>query len=335
MSSPPRTPGRGRRRNPIRGGRVTPGMPPTGLAPPSEAAGAPDSPPVEPGAGTRSVLPPATRRSLPGRFFGTPLWISFAAHLIAMMGLMLYVWFGPDPAGSRPTGLEEVQFVDLRDSSIPLPDNAEAAGPSGSDAEAGEVAPEVPQAPVEAAPEAGGAPAAEVPPRVITAEGGETEVAQPDEGGEAGGGGVAERLRPGFSDPRLYADPEAMRITRPQRSGAERYQEQLQARIDAMNDSIYGRRGPNSDWTVRDGSGNRWGVSEEGVHLGPLTIPRALVPVPAPSGSNQDLEQERERQRQREEIQRQEADRERREALEESRAAARERREQGGSGDPR
>ena len=308
-------------------------MPPTGLAPPPGETGASDSLQTEPGTGTRSVLPPATRRSLPGRFFGTPLWISLAAHLVAIAGLLLYVQFGPDPAGTRPTGLEEVQFVDLRDSSIPLPATAASAETGGSDADAGEVAPELPEPPAETAPDPGGAPAADAPPRVITAEGGETEVAQPEDGAEAGNGSVAERLRPGFSDPRLYADPEAVRMTRPQRSGAERYQEQLQARIDAMNDSIYGRRGPSTDWTVRDGSGNRWGVSEEGVHLGPLTIPRALVPVPAASGTNQDLEQERERQRQREEIQRQEADRERREALEESRANARERREQSGSGD--
>ena len=307
-------------------------MPPTGLAPPPGETGAADSASAEPGTGARSVLPPATRRSLPGRFLGPPLWISLAAHLVALGGLLLYVHFGPDPAGTRPTGLEEVQFVDLRDSSLPLPESAVSPESSGSDADAGEVAPEQPQAPAGPAPEVGGAPAAAVPPRVITAEGGETEVAQPEDGAEAGGGSVAERLRPGFSDPRLYADPEAVRMTRPQRSGAERYQEQLQARIDAMNDSIYGRRGPNTDWTVRDGSGNRWGVSEDGVHLGPLTIPRALVPGPAASGTNQDLEQERERQRQREEIQRQEADRERREALEESRANARERREQSGPG---
>src|SRR5690606_22410193 len=123
----------------------------------------------------------------------------------------------------------------------------------------------------------------------------------------------------------LYADPEAVRITQPGPSDMDRYREHLQARIDAMNDSIYGRRGPNTDWTVRDGSGNRWGVSEDGVHLGPVTIPRALVPVPSASGTNQDLEAERERMRQREEIQRQEADRERREALQESRERAAER----------
>ena len=195
-------------------------MPPTGLAPPPGETGASDSAYMEPGTGARSVLPPASRRLLPGRFLGPPLWISLAAHLVALVGLLLYVQFGPDPAGTRPTGLEEVQFVDLRDSSIPLPESAEPLEAGGTDVEAGEVAPEMPQTPAEPAPDAGGSPAAEAPPRVITAEGGETEVAQPDDGGEAEGGSVAERLRPGFSDPRLYADPEAVRITRPQRSRA-------------------------------------------------------------------------------------------------------------------
>ena len=125
-------------------------------------------------------------------------------------------------------------------------------------------------------------------------------------------------------------------MRQPGMSDVQRYREHFQARIDALNDSMYGATGPNTDWTMKDGSGNRWGVSEDGVHLGPLTIPRALVPFPAASGTNQDLEEAREQQRQREEIDRQEADRERRGALEESRAAAEERRreqQQGGGPD--
>jgi hypothetical protein len=170
---------------------------------------------------------------------------------------------------------------------------------------------------------------------VITSQGGERTVpAEPS--AEAGGATVTERLRPGFSDPRLYADPELARLRDGGPSNAQRYQEHIQARIEAMNDSLYGQSGPDTDWTMKDGSGNRWGISEEGVHLGPLTIPRALVPFPAASGTNQDLEEAREERRQREEIDRQEADRERREALEERNAAARERREreQSGESDP-
>src|SRR5690606_9739517 len=112
-------------------------------------------------------------------------------------------------------------------------------------------------------------------------QGGEQAVPAGEDGAEGGGAGVAERLRPGFSDPRLYADPEIARLRQPGISDAERYRRHFQARIDALNDSMYGGSRPNTDWTTTDGSGNRWGISEEGIHLGPLKIPRALVPFPA------------------------------------------------------
>jgi hypothetical protein len=297
-------------------------MTPIGLAPPPTGPELHDSVEAEPVAEGRSVLPAPTRRSLPQRFVGPPLWISLGAHLLLLAGLLLYVRFGPEmtPLG-RPGSEQTVQYVDLVD---PTQLDAGEAAPATS-----------PQEPAAAAPaEVGAAPPGGVP-RVITSQGGEAAV--PAEApAEGGGGGVAERLRPGFSDARLYADPEIARMRQPGISDTERYRRHFQARIDALNDSLYGSSGPNTDWTVKDGSGNRWGISEEGIHLGPLRIPRALVPFPPASGTNQDLEQDREQRRQREEIDRQEADREVRRARDESNAAARERREeeQRGGDDP-
>src|SRR5690606_5740455 len=107
------------------------------------------------------------------RFFGRPLWISFAAHLLVFVGLLLYVQFGPDPGEIRTTGLQDVQFVDLVDPSAVVPDES---------APAMEAAPEAsPVEPVaETAPPTGpavGAPAqpASGPLPLVTAEGGETE----------------------------------------------------------------------------------------------------------------------------------------------------------------
>jgi len=299
-------------------------MTPIGLAPPPDDVELHEPAEAELGAEPRHVIPAHSRRSLPQRFLGPPLWISIGAHALALAGLLLYVHFGPEttPLG-RPGAEQTVQYVDLV-----LPGELTAADAAPADQ------PVLPATEAAAAAPSPAAPAGGVP-QVITSQGGEAAVPAAAEG-EAGGGSVAERLRPGFSDPRLYADPDITRMREPGLSDTERYRRHFQARIDAMNDSLYGRTGPNTDRTVKEGSGQRGGASEDGLHLGPLTIPRALVPFAAASGTNQDLEQDREQRRQREEIDRQEADRERRRALEESNAAARQRRErqQSGGGDP-
>lgn len=302
-------------------------MTPIGLAPPPNEPELHDSAQAELAAEGRSVVPHPSRRALPQRFFGVPLWISVGAHALVLLGLLLYVNFGPE-ATPRRAALQTVQYVDLV-----LPSEVEPAAVAPPTEAAG---PAQPDASTEATPTPPGTstPAAGAPP-VITSQGGESVVPEgnPD---ATGAGSVAERLRPGFSDPRLYADPQAARLREPGLSDAERYRQHFQARIDALNDSMYGGSGPNTDWTTEDGSGRRWGISEEGIHLGPLKIPRALVPFPAASGTNQDLQEAREQRQQREEIDRQEVDRERRRALEESNAAARQRREseQSGGADP-
>jgi hypothetical protein len=134
-------------------------------------------------------------------------------------------------------------------------------------------------------------------------------------------------LRPGLRDSRLYVNPRN-RFPELERTEHERYMEHLQARIDAVNDSMNvaaARERRTADWTVTDGSGNTWGVSSQGLHLGGITVPRELLPLPAPTGDNQSLEAERERQRQRDEIQRQGEASDRRSTQNERRDAVRER----------
>jgi len=140
-------------------------------------------------------------------------------------------------------------------------------------------------------------------------------------------------LRPGLRDSRLYVNPRN-RFPELEKTEHERYMEHLQARIDAVNDSMNiasARERRTSDWTVTDGSGNTWGVSSQGLHLGGITVPRELLPLPAPTGDNQMLEAERERQRQRDEIQRQGEASDRRNTQNERRNAVRDRGNQGRS----
>jgi hypothetical protein len=129
----------------------------------------------------------------------------------------------------------------------------------------------------------------------------------------------------GFRDSRLYVTPSPLPPP-DTRTEHERYMDHLQARIDAVNDSMAvaaNRERRTADWTVTDASGNRWGLSPDGLHLGGVTVPRAMLPMPAPTGDNRALEGERERQRQRDEIRAQEEARERRRIQEERREATR------------
>lgn len=125
-------------------------------------------------------------------------------------------------------------------------------------------------------------------------------------------------LRPGYRDPRLYVAPRD--FPELEKTEHERYMEHLQARIDALNDSMRvaaNRERTTSDWTVTDGAGRKWGLDGDGLHVGGVTIPRELIPSPRPTGDNATREAGAEVQRQRDEIRRQEEDRERRETQDE------------------
>lgn len=125
----------------------------------------------------------------------------------------------------------------------------------------------------------------------------------------------SDRLRPGARDPRLWVNPRDI-SRQPQQSDLQRYQEHLQARIDAVNDSMAVAARENRrtrDWTFKDAQGRTWGIGSGGsINLGDVRIPPGIIPMPAPTGDNQSLERQREIERQREEIRAQEEARERR-----------------------
>lgn len=286
---------------------------PTRLAPVRRAVRRPPSPvraPVPP-----RRRPPAQRK--PVSFERVLLWsllLSAAAHLVILLVSPLFIGVGVPPGttaagdpAAEPVAMGMRAIVPVASDGAEPEEPVRAAQPAERSPEASRERATPERSPRPAPAAAGGAAA----------------------GTETGRRTVSEALRPGYSDGRLWVNPRALRLERaPSRQQA--YMEHLHARIEAMNDSIYGR-GPDTDWTYTDDEGRRWGISEEGVHLGGITIPRQLLPIPH-TGTNQEQEENRERARQREEIIRQEAERVREEAAEESRRAAERRRRDGGGG---
>ena len=131
---------------------------------------------------------------------------------------------------------------------------------------------ELPSAPVEgpAPPELVEPPA--TPGAAALGQGG-GEVPAPNNGRDGRGYTAAERLRPGYSDRRLWSVlPEAIiRLSAQQLAQLE-----LDMAIAAIADSMSvladaSRRA--TDWTYTDDQGRRWGVSPGQIHLGGITIP--------------------------------------------------------------
>jgi hypothetical protein len=263
---------------------------PPRAAPPRVHKPAP-KPPEPPRRFERS--PPSFRKVL-----AWSLGISVVVHLFLLLIPSFVVQFEVSAGGPVQASQDAQQAFGL-EMVIPVPsENA----PENPPVEEREEQPPVtratpPQARVPVAPSAGGGqapPSADPPPP------------------SGGTGSVTEALRPGYRDSRLYIEPD--RFPELRKTQHERYMEHLQARIDAVNDSMgiaAARNRRTSDWVYTDDSGRSWGLSPDGLHLGDITVPRALLPLPGPTGDNQTLEAERERMRMREEIQNQEARRER------------------------
>ena len=229
------------------------------------------------------------------RVLGRSIAISILVHLLLLLLSPLVIEIGIPPGAAvvtedtpEPFGLEMIVAIPSADApEIPL---AEAPRPE----------PVVPPRPRVDQPAATVPSDVDVPPSPVP--------------GDQTTRSARDALRPGFRDPRLYVTPK--QFPELEKTEHERYMEHLQARIDAVNDSMMiasNRERRTSDWTVTDGAGNRWGLSPDGLHLGGLTIPRELLPLPGATGDNASIQAEREQQRQRDEIRRQEEDRQRRE----------------------
>jgi hypothetical protein len=267
---------------------------------------------------TRIGARPARER-YDGRVWRWALVASVALHLLVLLLSPGFVRVGAPPGDEAdlvrpPGGTPLVQLPP-----VALPPVAVAPTPA-------EVAPDAEPLPV---PPSSG----RVAPPATTAP-----VAPTPRGPAAEGPAPADNpLRPGLRDPRLWVAP---RELPPEREPTHeelhaRYMAQLEARLNALNDSIAGdaeRARRATDWTVTDKSGRRWGISPEGIHLGGVTLPPMTFP---PGGGDPDKRRQAEEQeRTRSEIDRQQADQERRRILEERARATRERRDAERRGDP-
>jgi hypothetical protein len=222
------------------------------------------------------------------------LAISIAVHVVILLISPLFIRMGDTPGDPvADAAADGMRTAGELTAIIPIPTEGADVGDMPP-AMAEQSPPSIAPAPTARNP---GAPLADSP------------TGRPDAPARPTESGAGDALRPGYSDPRLYVNPEAIPLA-PDKTRHERYMEHLAARIEALNDSVYGG-GPNTDWTFEDAEGRRWGLAEDGLHLGGVRIPRFLLPLPGATGTNQTLEEQRERQRQRDEIRRQEADRDR------------------------
>ena len=112
-------------------------------------------------------------------------------------------------------------------------------------------------------------PPAEASPTPITP--------QPGSGPLVGGGGPARGVQPSYVDGRVW--PGAAPLETVPRTWAERLDSSLVAGIGAANDSaaLYAGTGrAPGDWTFERG-GQKWGVDQKYIRLGPVKIPTAVL----------------------------------------------------------
>lgn len=91
-------------------------------------------------------------------------------------------------------------------------------------------------------------------------------------GPRAGSGGrsTVDRIQIRGNTPEILAQPGP---TAPiARTPFEEARARVHAAIQAVNDSIAAEGGPNTDWTVTDKNGRRWGIGPDGVYLGGVNV---------------------------------------------------------------
>jgi hypothetical protein len=152
---------------------------------------------------------------------------------------------------------------------------------------------------------AGGAPRAGVPGAAPSAPGTGAPSAGGGNGNAIEGSAAGGRFGAGYGDRRLVVTPQA--VPEREKSEHERYMDQLNSRLGAINDSAaaeaaHQRRLRN--WTVKDRNGREWGIGEGGVPV--IAGRRIPVPLAPPIYKGRDREDaERSAARQRTEIDRQ------------------------------
>lgn len=215
------------------------------------------------------------------RTLATGLLVSVAVHLAVLLATGRFL---PEPqpifrpaldAEPAPEGLVVVDLPDSpaesqEEPETPRPEPAEAQPRRPEETEVVEIAP---------APEVEGEPEVEEP-----AEPGETEPAERLTN--------AERLRPRFSDARLWIDPRDPLLFGERLERLARADSAVRAILREWLDSLRltdEQRRRALDWTYEK-DGKRWGISPEGIHLGDITIPIPFMLLP-PGPQRREFEQ--------------------------------------------
>ncbi|HEX6307886.1 MAG TPA: hypothetical protein VFZ69_06850 [Longimicrobiales bacterium] len=102
---------------------------------------------------------------------------------------------------------------------------------------------------------------------------------------------VRDRLRYRMTTPQVWRAPAEEFATEP--SDQERAQRRIAAQLGEYNDSVAAEaalRERASDWTVKDGDGNRWGVSPGYIHLGSISIPVGDSYLAAAAGRREEFQ---------------------------------------------
>jgi hypothetical protein len=210
-------------------------------------------------------LPPGERRA------GGALAVSVAAHL-ALLVALAWVFDLPYPLKGyfRDQPREELRgeritYVGVQQPPSPGP---MTEGRIGGDGRPGAAERSVPLVAPSSVPD-------RLPPAVPDP--------APSDAGEGtgpliGGGGPVRGVRPSFGDGRLWVGPAP--IVGAPKSPAERLDSSLVARLRSHQDSLAaiagtGGRRP-TDWTIERG-GEKWGMDEQFIRLGPVSIPTAVL----------------------------------------------------------
>jgi hypothetical protein len=194
---------------------------------------------------------PRPRRRIDGRVFLAALVLSALGHLL----LVLVFRFEPGPPRGtvRPVttpaelpGMRVVQIVPVDEPAV------------GADRPEDEERRERTDAAVPVAPRA----ATPATPPVAPAD------------GRAIAPTVRERIETRLGDRRIWVRAEE--LLPPPVSAEEAALARIEGRFSTLADSLAAEAAAAEralDWTVRDGSGGRWGVSPQGLHLGGVTVP--------------------------------------------------------------
>jgi len=93
-----------------------------------------------------------------------------------------------------------------------------------------------------------------------------------------GGGGPRRGVQPSFGDPRVWVSPGPL-VNEP-KTATERLDSALVTNLEAYRDSLAAIRGPAGrrpgDWTIERG-GQKYGMDEQFIRLGPVSIPTAVL----------------------------------------------------------